>query len=1124
MPKKTAEERRQEISQAFEDIQREVPRVFESENFKNYLDMNARLHSYSMNNLIMIGLQKPEATMVAGYQAWQKQFNRTVNKGEKGIAILAPMPYRFKREVDRVDENGSKVIGADGQPEKEEREFQGMSFRKVYVFDVSQTSGEPLPEIAVELTGNSAEATRLLEAVQSVCDVPIQFRTPEDDAILQNAHGYFSRATGEIVVNNNTASDQKAKTLIHEWAHSRLHNEDTGKSRGQREIEAEATAYVVTKYFGLDTGTYSFEYVAAYAAGKEEKELKDILTGIQKNANEMISSIDEMFSLIKERDQELEEKIANEEKQEFLTSVMKIAGYEYDDINSSDGDLHFADSYGQTMHVESWDDVKEWLEGVVFDDPDISDAVEKAMHPERFENENAKEKHEQETEKPAEKNVEKPADEKTPDKKIEDFGQKIGGARKDLWAARGLSEEDLKHMNDAERASFVKKDSIWPKPDYQQMYDEGVPREVCWFIKSVRDKIPTKPLPASDMEAEQKKYINFVAELRDGLMACKDFDAIKDMAVFFQENGFVERPAGSIYASYEPTEKAGRYLDNKLFKAIQKGQDPYTLSREVNKKEFLFTEEEKIMKRYRFEPLDNDRMRLDDNGSKVSIKILTGQLFAYPKNGVDLNTMKEGEWAVIEGSKVIGAGFKDEAACKEYVLNLEKEKDKPEKASSGRKTSLKPPQLADVERSGGEDYRGGIDATGQDYLDDFGFKGGEFGNWTNQNDRQTSLNMGYDAFKDLAKALNIADADIALGGNLSIAFGARGQGAALAHYEPMREVINLTKMKGAGSLGHEWIHAIDDYTGKQLDLKPVKDNKMMSECSSHANKNIIPESFHSLMDAIKYKTVQGDEKLEHYTKQLDTQCAEFRSGLESISRAGKTPELEAQRQELISAVVDEAKQSYDYQSQTMAMKRGRPSLQRDKTPSPAYQAFIDFQKENGDTNPNVERNRTWANARRESIGQASDQIVNHSAELPDIRTHTQFVSDANYIDSVHSKSGHGYWSSDCELLARAGAAYIKDKCEELGIRNDYLSGHADCPPLIDDAGSKHFISPQGKERLIIDNAFDKFFEELREMELFHENEMEQPSLDAVVDNASAVQATQEEGPSKENEKDYEIGA
>lgn len=166
--------------------------------------------------------------------------------------------------------------------------------------------------------------------------------------------------------------------------------------------------------------------------------------------------------------------------------------------------------------------------------------------------------------------------------------------------------------------------------------------------------------------------------------------------------------------------------------------------------------------------------------------------------------------------------------------------------------------LKDVERKGGEDYRNGRDVTGEDYLTDFGFREGEFGNWLNQNDRQESLNSGYDALKDLARALNISDKDVALKGKLAIAFGFRGHGDALAHYEPLREVINLTKMKGAGFLGHEWIHAMDDFIGNRLGFSGMlSENGYREDC---------PESFQKLMRAIKSRPDTQENRKERVEK------------------------------------------------------------------------------------------------------------------------------------------------------------------------------------------------------------------------------------------------------------------
>ena len=279
---------------AFERIEQGVKDVYSSENFKQYLSCLSKFHSYSLNNTLLILSQKPEATLVAGYRSWQNNFNRHVNKGEKGLTILAPVVFKEKREMNQLDENGNIVLDASGNTLKEEREVNITYFRTTTVFDISQTSGEPLPTFVHDLTGSSQEVQALIQTIQTICTIPIEFKTETEDLVLlTGAKGYYSPSTDKIVVNKDLEDLQIAKTLIHEYAHSILHKQ-TDKTHSQREIEAESLAFVLCDHFGLDTSEYSFGYIASYA-NKDFDELKSILVNIQSTAHEMIEQLEPVF-------------------------------------------------------------------------------------------------------------------------------------------------------------------------------------------------------------------------------------------------------------------------------------------------------------------------------------------------------------------------------------------------------------------------------------------------------------------------------------------------------------------------------------------------------------------------------------------------------------------------------------------------------------------------------------------------------------------------------------------------------------------------------------------------------------------------------------------------------------
>ena len=299
---KTPKQKKEEVSHAMDEIAKQVPLVFQSDHFRKYLDFASTFHTYSVNNQMLIRSQRPNASLVSGYRTWQKH-GRQVNKGEKGIRILAPTSFKVKKQVPKLDDEWRPIIGKDGKAETEKKDVTVHSFILVSVFDVSQTSGEPLPELAKELKGNSPEALRLLHAVEASCGQPVEYHSRENDPVIAGgAHGYFSHDTGLIVVDQDAQLDQKAKTLIHEWAHQRLHSGKNEKTQEQREIEAEATAYVCSRHFGLDTSDYSFDYIASYAFGKDEKELRNILDGIKENTQEMISSIEDACETVQKKD------------------------------------------------------------------------------------------------------------------------------------------------------------------------------------------------------------------------------------------------------------------------------------------------------------------------------------------------------------------------------------------------------------------------------------------------------------------------------------------------------------------------------------------------------------------------------------------------------------------------------------------------------------------------------------------------------------------------------------------------------------------------------------------------------------------------------------------------------
>ena len=285
----------EKTKQAFEMIEQGVKDVYSSDNFRKYLSFCSKFHSYSLNNTLLILAQKPDATLVAGYNAWQRNFNRHVDKGERGLIILAPVTSKITQLMDKADEDGNPILDENGDPIKEERVINQLRFTTTTVFDISQTSGEPLPSLIHNLTGSSDEILAFIDSVKNICTIPIDYHSPSKDAVLAGgAKGYYSIAEDRIVLNMELEDMQIAKTLIHEYSHSILHKK-TDKDSDQREIEAESLAFVLCDHFGIDTSDYSFGYIASYAA-QDEAKLKTILSNIQSTAHEMIDKLEPLFA------------------------------------------------------------------------------------------------------------------------------------------------------------------------------------------------------------------------------------------------------------------------------------------------------------------------------------------------------------------------------------------------------------------------------------------------------------------------------------------------------------------------------------------------------------------------------------------------------------------------------------------------------------------------------------------------------------------------------------------------------------------------------------------------------------------------------------------------------------
>ena len=355
---------KQKVQEITDKLEEGLKELFESEKYKTYLSTMSKFHNYSFNNTLLIAMQKPETTLVAGYKAWQKNFERHVNKGEKAIRILAPAPYKIKEERDKLDPvTGEMMFDENGMPQKEQVEVTIPAFRAVSVFDVSQTDGKPIPELEVQELLSTVEGYEdFVQALMNVAPVPIGF---ED--IPGDSKGYFHTEEKRIAVQENMSESQTLKTMVHEVAHSMLHNkeinradliEEPAKDRNTKEVEAESVAYTVCQHFGIDTSDYSFSYIAGWSSGKDMKELKSSLDTIRKTASELITGIERALrelQLNREMEQEQSKEcillIQNEDLTEF--SLVNVCGMDKQELVATLSNMSEDDKLSIQAYLES---------------------------------------------------------------------------------------------------------------------------------------------------------------------------------------------------------------------------------------------------------------------------------------------------------------------------------------------------------------------------------------------------------------------------------------------------------------------------------------------------------------------------------------------------------------------------------------------------------------------------------------------------------------------------------------------------------------------------------------------------------------------------------------------------
>ena len=306
------DKRADELQQITDKLEKGVVEVFQSDKYKQFLNTMAKFPRYSVNNSLLIMMQRPDAQLCQSFTGW-KQMGRYVKKGEKGISILAPAPYKIEKEQTKLDDKGKPVFDADGEPVKEKVEVTIRAFKVVKTFDLAQTDGKELPTIGPsELVGSIEGYPKILQALQDISPVPVSF-----EMIGGEAKGFYHLEDKKIVVQDGMSEVQTIKTLLHEMAHQKLHDKDAVPeakdiTRSGKEVEAESVAYVVCQHYGINTSAYSFSYVAGWSEGKETPELKASLDKIRQTASDFIYQIDQRMEVLTAEKEQVQESAKTE--------------------------------------------------------------------------------------------------------------------------------------------------------------------------------------------------------------------------------------------------------------------------------------------------------------------------------------------------------------------------------------------------------------------------------------------------------------------------------------------------------------------------------------------------------------------------------------------------------------------------------------------------------------------------------------------------------------------------------------------------------------------------------------------------------------------------------------------
>lgn len=609
--------------------------------------------------------------------------------------------------------------------------------------------------------------------------------------------------------------------------------------------------------------------------------------------------------------------------------------------------------------------------------------------------------------------------------KLEDFGEKIGGARKDQWSKRGLLAEDLTEMNDREREKNVKKDNVWKRPDYRKLIEGGADRNILYVRNEIRKALNQNiayPYRVSDARKQQMQE-EFVATVRAIQEMAEKVTTKTELAAmgrpWLMEHGY--RTENSFTEKWRKNAALQGTNYVQTIEHLVRNWDQ--LGKLADKANFAVDAEKKIPSGFSIHEDDSNHT-----------------------------------WFIARGNWVVRHSIPSYEEALSYLQNAA--------SKTKKKTRFVPEQLLEVHRKG-PNYRGGKDVKGQDYLDTFGFKGGEFGNWMTEKDRRVSMNYGFDALKDLADALGIADMDISLAGNLSIAFGARGQGlsGAAAHYEQERHVINLTKMNGAGSLAHEWFHALDDFLGGYGSKFATEYGSKLPETTKAAMRHLLTTM--QYRDATQEETDMAATKAYEQAKRSVTYQVSNQFGWVRRIEEGKFQESDAR---YYSRKPTESDVKKYHELLDKLLETGDMAVLEELSALRKEVAGHVIPKED-----------------RESIGYRLHSLrPDATKNVQKMRLRSDFYNNSRRFGELHHKDGD-YWDSTIEMAARAFACYVADKT---GKHNDYLSAHSDTAVTLDmdKDGNVSVVRafPVGEERVQINAAFDQLIAALKEDGFLHE--------------------------------------